>query len=58
MTTDPHGFDYAARLNAEQAAQQAAAVPPPLEPSFPWVVESFDPFFFGLDQENVNPATK
>jgi len=51
MPDDPYGLDYAARLNAEQQAQQAAAVPPPLEPPFPWKTEPFAPLFFGLGED-------
>jgi hypothetical protein len=48
MSLDKAATNQAAR---EETAKKNAAAP--LEPGFPYVVESFDPFFFGLDQEEV-----
>jgi len=42
------------RTNAEAAAARAAQRAqdtPTLEPPFPYVRATFDPFFFGLDRE-------
>ncbi len=36
------------RIQREQAAAQAA-IPPSLEPDFPYTRTPFDPFLFGLD---------
>ena len=46
--SDGYGLDKAARLKAKHEAEAAADEAPPLEPSFPYVCESFDPEFFSI----------
>ena len=55
--SDPYGLDAGARLAAQQAAERIV-VPPPLEPEFPWTVQSFDPVFFGITADPVFPKTR
>lgn len=45
---DPYGIESAARINAANATEAAAQKALPLEPSFPWRGERFDPRFFGF----------
>ena len=51
MSSDGYGLDKAARLEAQQQEEQAAA--PVLEPEFPFTVVAFDPTFFNVP---ANPS--
>ena len=42
------GLDAAQNLIARETAKAKAAVPPPLNPEFPYVRMHFDPFVFGV----------
>ena len=52
--SDAFGFDKASRNRADEAAQ-AAQIPTSLNPEFPYIIEPFDPNFFGL-KANPEPS--
>ncbi len=53
MSADKYGLDKDARLAAARAAKIIAAVPPPLDPPFPFKAEPFDVDFFRIPPNPV-----
>ena len=49
------GLDPHQRRLDREAQQAEAAVPPPLDPPFPFVPTTFDPWFFGIQNDPLPP---